>query len=212
MKIFFFGEDLNTSPPNVMTTHPESDTARENFLSFLDGRNTETFDGLPNSDWSEKFSFSSGEILYIDGWLTDELTDPGIYPISGAKYLRTTTVEGQFLGIEFFEPVAAFGFYGVDMGQNNGQFQLKLTDTTGLAHTYEIMNTVGSPNGSILYWAIIDTDKSIAKAEFNNAAHSPDACGFDDFTTATESQIRLPFKHHHREHQHREHHHKERAN
>jgi hypothetical protein len=193
MRIIFFGEDLNHSPPNPMSTHPESDAARKNFFSFLKGKNIEAFDGMSNTDHGDGFSFNYGNVIYIDGKLTDEL-EFGIYPISGSKFLRCTTIEGAFLGVEFSAPIAAFGFYGLSMGQRDDQFQLRTSDTSGKTSTFEIMNTIDSPAGSVLYWAIIDTEVPIAKAEFINAKPVGGmAVGFDNFTTATKNQIkRLP--------------------
>ena len=65
----------------------------------------------------------------------------GRYPISGDKYWKTNSS----FSIDFTEPEAAFGFYGIDVGDFSGQ--LTTTYEDGSPQTVTIPHTVDSPGG-----------------------------------------------------------------
>ena len=56
--------------------------------------------------------------------------------------------------IDFDTAVAAFGFYGVDIGDFSGQ--VTVTTVNGGTNVYNVGNTVNGPGGSVLFWGVID--------------------------------------------------------
>lgn len=109
----------------------------------------------------------------------------GRYPISGDQYLETNS---DFL-INFDQEVAAFSFYGIDIGDFNGQVTLTLTD--GNSTILTIPNTTNGLGGSVLFYGIIaDNDNEVfTDISFGNTASGVDVFGFDDFTVGDLEQV-----------------------
>jgi hypothetical protein len=199
--ITFFGEDLNpglTVPPGG-----NANLARLEFLSNLAGGvGTETFEG---------FALGTGAPLNISfpgstGNITATLAGPGAYGIEnnaggggtggaasvgrfnttpgGSQFLEAAA--GQNFTITFSSPIAAFGFFGTDIGDFSGQLTLALTQ--GGVVNIPIPHTVGGPNGSLLYWGFIDQVNTYTAIAFNTT-QSVDRFGFDDMTVGDLGQV-----------------------
>ena len=102
---------------------------------------------------------------------------------------------GTTFSIAFTSPVAAFGFYGVDVGEFSSQVSLLFTLVGGGMQTwalpYVATNGTNTPrDGSLLYAAFINT------AGFTNVAFlgtsSDDIFGFDDMTIGSVAQVKAP--------------------
>ena len=89
--------------------------------------------------------------------------------------------------MSFTAPIAAFGFYGIDIGDYNGQ--VTVTTTNGSTQTYTIPNTLSGLGGSVLYWGLIDTDNLFTGISFGNTASGYDFFGFDDFSIGSVEQV-----------------------
>ena len=192
--ITFFGEDLNNDP-DVRIPHPNSDAARALFLSNLTGTGTETF---------ESFAAGTGTPLPISfpGAGTATLTGSGVvlsqpvgtngtgrYPISGDQYWDTAA-GGDFV-INFSDPIAALGFYGVDVGDLGGQLELVLTLSGGGTVNVIVPHTVGtdgSTDGSVLYFGFYDTTQTYTSVAFDNPSFE-DFFAFDDMTIGSLEQV-----------------------
>ena len=118
--VTFFGEDINLSgDPDTRIPHPNSDAAQASFLANLSGVQTETFEGFaPLSTSPLVVTFPDAGIATITGFgeVSSGNSGFGQYPISGDQFWLAPT-GGDFV-IEFSNPIAAFGFYGVDVGDN----------------------------------------------------------------------------------------------
>ena len=132
----FDGEDINTnSDPEKyrLWDYPNANAAMSLFTGALIGVGTQDFEGFtpfadgapllidfPGSTEDVKATLKGGGFVGtpIPGYETDTT---GIYPISGTKYWDS----GSNFSIEFSSPVAAFGFYGVDIGDFTGTLQLE---------------------------------------------------------------------------------------
>ncbi len=88
-----------------------------------------------------------------------------------------------------FNPVAAFGFYGVDIGDFGGQ--VTLSTVSGSPHVVTIPNTINGPGGGVLYFGFYTTDASeqFTALNFGNTAAGTDFFGFDDFSIGTLEQV-----------------------
>ena len=90
-------------------------------------------------------------------------------------------MQGAF-SISFTSAITAFGFYGTDIGDFNGQVIVTLTDTAGANTAITIPNTANAdPDvGTLLFWGFADNAKSYSRITFSNTATGVDAFGFDD--------------------------------
>ena len=122
----FFGEDLN--PGGIVPVGGNAATARAQFLSQLVGVGNEDFETIPAGTVPHidlSFPGSCGTITATlsstSGGVCDTVSGTvggigcngfGRFPTSGDQWLHTST---EFT-IDFSSPVAAFGFYGTDIG------------------------------------------------------------------------------------------------
>lgn len=188
----FFGEDLGLGENTRLTSTPNANAARANFLSNLTGVGTETFE-----------SYTAGASLPISSTFTGAITATisgtgevanvptgtnslGRYPISGNQYLES----GQNFKIVFNTAVAAFGFYGIDIGDFDGQVTLTLL--SGGTSTINIGNSIDVNGGGVLYFGIINTANPFTEITFGNTNSGIDFFGFDDMTVGTVAQVTEP--------------------
>jgi hypothetical protein len=186
----YFGEDLNASGTTRLASWPNAAAAEAEFLSNLSGVGTEDFEsftGGTTAPLSISFGAAGNATIYGNGEVYDVPSgmNVGRYPISGDKYWEASTT----FYIEFTEPIAAFGFYATDIGDFSGQVVVELVN--GGNRTYTIPNTIDGPNGSVLFYGIIEDDPGLqfTRVNFGNTAAGTDYFGFDDFTIGTLEQV-----------------------
>lgn len=188
--ITFFGEDLNPNGLTRLTSSPNSDAARNSFLSNLVGVGTESFESTTPGNYSSlNLTFPGAGTATLTGAITvyDLPTGniTGGYPTDGNRFVYTSSN----LGITFDSPVAAFGFKGTDIGDINGQ--LILTFTGGGTQTINVPNsTSASANGAILFFGVIGTSgTTFSSVQFSNTAAGSDFFGFDQMTIGSQQQV-----------------------
>ncbi|RLB74721.1 MAG: hypothetical protein DRH03_00260 [Deltaproteobacteria bacterium] len=193
----FFGEDFNPDPdPNNLHSHVldlvNADLAHDRFFSYLNGVGTENFEffaaGLVTSLQADFGVAGVANIVGGGNSAINNFDGLGRFAVSGNKYFETNATATGTFTISFTHPIAAFGFYGTDIGDLNGQ--LTVTLSGGSANSYNISNAAAVLSGSALYWAIIDTDNPFTSITFKNTASGGDTFGFDDFSIGTVSQVR----------------------
>jgi hypothetical protein len=95
------------------------------------------------------------------------------------------SVFGSFT-LDFSSAISAFGFYATDVGDFGGQISVDLLASDGTHTRFVTPNTVGSGNGSLLFWGFIDDAQSYTQITFGNTqpvgAAAADYFGFDDMT------------------------------
>lgn len=183
----FFGED----PQAALNAyaHPNSDAAKANFFSYLTGGvGTETFEGFADGTTAPlavDFGSAGTATLYGGGYVQSGFS-VGRYPISGRKYWEAST---DNMSLVFSAPVAAFGFYGTDFGDFNGQ--ITVTTVGGVSTTYMIPHSIGGGNydGKTIYWGLINTDDLFSSVVFGNSEAGVDYFGFDDFSIGSIEQV-----------------------
>lgn len=192
--LIFFGENTGLGEGTRLTSFPVAAAARANFLSSLSGVGTETFESFPdntNAPLSLTFPGSSGSItatLAGTGSTNEVISGTngfGRYPTSGNMYWES----GSQFSISFGSPIAAFGFYGIDIGDFNGQ--LTVTRNSGSVTTFTVPNTVNGPGGSVLFWGIIDPNDPFTSVAFGNTASGVDFFAFDDMTIGDIQQVNV---------------------
>ncbi|MBN2483719.1 MAG: VPLPA-CTERM sorting domain-containing protein [Candidatus Omnitrophica bacterium] len=187
----FFGEDLGLGESTPLATHPNADAAQSNFLSYLVGVGTEDFEGLSGGTSPLAITFPGAGTATLGGTGLVDTVTPGTtngygrYAISGSNYWES----GSSFSISFSDPVAAFGFYGIDIGDFDGQLTLALLDEGGTTTNVTIPNSTNIAGGSVLYFGYIDTLNPFVSATFGNTASGVDFFGFDDMTIGSIEQV-----------------------
>ncbi len=189
--VTFFGEDINTAGDPSQVAPTNSTAARNSFFGNLVGVGTETLEGFTAGTAAPlAVSFGSAGTATLNGNFNVAAgnDNAGRYAISGNQYWYAGT--GSF-SIAFSAPVAAFGFYGVDIGDFGGQVTLQLTDSTNAVTSLTVPNTIGaggSTSGSVLYFGFFDTAKSYTNIAFLNSS-TTDNFAFDDFSIGSREQV-----------------------
>lgn len=186
----FFGQDLgvfNQSGTATGAPRTNSDAAQAAFLSNLVGVGTETFESYADGTGAPlALGFAGAGTATLNGsGAVDDDRGTGQGPISGSKWWRTGA--GNDFFIDFTDPVAAFGFYGIDVGDINAQ--LTLTLVGGSTVTVNIPHSIGSSmNGSVIYFGYIDTANLFTRVTFSNPSTGDDF-GFDNMTIGSVQQV-----------------------
>lgn len=184
----FFGENL--TPGAAVSGAPA--TARASFLSSLTGVGSEGFETQTLGATAPVGLTFAGSV----GTITATLNGSGqVYGPSGAGRFNTTPGGSQYwdvsgaFDIVFSAPVSAFGFYGPDIGDFNGQITVALEDTLGGITNLIVNNTLNGPNGSLLFWGFTDLTTAYNKITFGNTNSGTDFFGFDDMVIGDRGQI-----------------------
>lgn len=190
--IVFFGE--NQTPANTVSGAPV--TARNSFLGSLVGVGTEQF---------ESAAVGTGAPLAVNfpgssSGITATLTGTGsINNNTGAGRFNTSPggskwweVSGAFQ-MDFSSPIAAFGFYGTDIGDFNGNVTVALRNAaTNAVTNLVINNTLNGRNGSLLFWGFVDPTATYNRITFGNTNAGVDFFGFDSMTIGDQQQVSVP--------------------
>ena len=204
--VSYFGEDINNSAFVRKSPTPLADGASAAFQSGLAGVSTELFESFrcgQSAPLNLSFTGSAGTIgATLTGGggeiaceTAPETNGAGRYPISGEKYWEVNAGSGGNFVINFSEAVAAFGFYGVDIGDFGGQVQLQLVG--GSTVTVNVGNTVGSSgstDGSVLFFGVIGTTAAdvFTSVRFLTTTGQGDIFAFDNMTVGDLRQVVVP--------------------
>ena len=175
----FFGEDPGLGEATRLPAHLLADAARTNFLSNLLGVGTFNFESVANgagAPLAVNFGAAGTATINGTGNVDNVPTDSdtvGRYPISGNQYWET----GDVFSIDFTTPVAAFGFYGIDIGDFNGQ--VTLTTIAGTPLVLNVGNAQNGQGGSVLYFGfyVTTTSEEFTKITFGNTEPGTDILG-----------------------------------
>ena len=189
----YFGEDAGLGSFTRLSSRPNADAARNQFLSNLVNVRTEDLESFSDDQTTPlNLSFigsgSSPAIATLQGGgfintLSGNSTDGlGRYPISGKNYWDS----GSDFSISFSRPVAAFGFYGIDIGDVFGKLTLTVADGTTTNLTVPSTLSSNRLDGAVLFFGIIAENSSqlFTQVKFGNSTFNTavvDRFGFDDF-------------------------------
>lgn len=190
----FFGENQNAGGSSVSGAPV---TARNAFLAGLTSnvRNEgfESFVNNPVAPLDLTFTGSGGSSLGAKltgaGAVFDTPAGGRFNTTPGGSHLFEVT--GTFV-IEFGTPISAFGFYGTDIGDFNGQLTIALTDASDAVTNVTVGNTVLGANGALLFWGFIDPTTAYKTITFGNTATGVDEFGFDDMVIGDRGQVAPP--------------------
>jgi len=184
--VTFFGEDPSTSG----VFGPNSQAARDDFLSNLSGVGNESFESFStgaSSPLNLVFPGSAGNLTAsLSGNVTIAGSGPGRFPTSGSNFLEAST--GSFT-IDFGSPVSTFGFNGIDIGDFvNAQMTLNLVGGTTQELTVPHSLNIGNNDQATLFFGFIDDTATYSSISFNNVGGG-DLFAFDDMVIGDVNQI-----------------------
>jgi PEP-CTERM motif len=192
--VTFSGQDAGNGSGTPLASHPNSDAARTNFLSNL--TNDVQTNGMDDpsihaGDTAPSIAFADGVTATLAGGTIFDTPDSnGYFAISNPNYYG---VYSDGFTIQFSSPIAAFGFYGVDIGDFGGTLTLKATngptETDLTVPSLSGSGGSGAANGSVLYFGFYDTGQTYTEITFQNSVAS-DFFAFDDFLVGTSQQIK----------------------
>lgn len=199
----YFGEDLNSSGSTPLASTPNASAAEASFLAALVGVGTEDFEGFTTGTSTPlALSFPgagtatlSGGGGIISSQASGTANGVGRYGTSPTNFWEVAAGGSGNFVVDFSAPVAAFGFYGIDIGDFGGQLQLQLNDPSNTLLT--VNNTIGanaSTDGSVLFFGLISASatETFTSVEFLTTTGSGDIFAFDDMTVGSLQQTAVP--------------------
>lgn len=196
LPIVLFGE--NQTPAGMVSGAPK--TAHDSFVSQLTGIGTESFSSFAVGATPPLGISFPGSV----GSITATLTGTGqviANSFGGGRFNTTGALAAPAAGnfwntsgqmvIDFSAPISAFGFYGTDVGDFNGQMTIALRATDGTISNLTVSNTINGNNASLLFWGFIDTSTAYNQITFGNTATNSDSFGFDDMIVGDRQQVRV---------------------
>ena len=200
----FTGIDSNGDEA-TQSTSVNSSAAETSFKAGLVGVGTQNFEGYPEFANAAavspiQFGAAGSATLAGSGQVrvnTEGLTNGfGRYSVpGGTKYWETNATLGNF-EITFSETLAAFGFYGIDIGDFDGTLKLELYNEGNALISSQDISSVRRTGGNILYYGVVAANASeeFKRARFvsTSPTTTDDFFAFDSFTIGTREQVRVP--------------------
>lgn len=183
----FFGLDPSGSNTNSLN-------ARNAFFSFLTGGvGTETFEGIAVGTTDPSLTFPGAGTANLTGG-GSVINDPccGRAPTSGSNLYEAVSASGggTTFTINFSDPVAAFGFFGTDIGDFGSQLTLRFFLTGGGSVDWDLPYDAGeSGEGDLMYAGYINTQTFTSVAFIGT--NDDDFFGFDDMTIGSIQQVNV---------------------
>lgn len=193
--------DPNGNPSvNLVSTTgiPNSQAAEASFLSGLVGTGTETFESFSTGASAPlALVFPGAGTATLNGTGTIQSVPAGStngfgrYGVSPTNYWEVDAGATNNFDIGFSKPVAAFGFYGIDIGDFAGTLSLTFDNGSVLTQTIPTAPQVQA-DGSVLYWGIKTTpaEGEFTKISFNSTAGTGDVFAFDNMTIGSREQVK----------------------
>ncbi len=211
--VTFNGYDENTtSVPLTALTAPESQKAFNDFSSRLNSTTlvTESFESFPttkpidglstvisgttaNFSYKKKSDGSSGTGTVQKATASGAnkgFTNSGTYPTDGVQGISINS--DSTLSISFSNPLAAFGYFGTDLGDNGNVLTMNFYRQGILISTYPIPVNVNSFNSSEYFFGFIADNPSqyFDRVDFvSSIASNGDAIGIDQIKIGTSAQV-----------------------
>lgn len=211
----FAGEDLNDDSFTPLTTLTHSGGAETLFKSGLSsGVATETFESqLAGATAPLTLTFKdqvtlatkvtatlgggSGSVQAVTPGSTDGAGRYSIPSATSSKYWFVNAADSaNSFTVTFDKAVAAFGFYGVDIGDFGGTVSVSLLNSVGgTIQTFAVPHSVGvdgDTDGSVVFFGLIAAaagDDFYGVRFTSSITSAADYFAFDNFTVATRDQL-----------------------
>lgn len=212
MFTIFFGEDLNASATVPLANTPNATAAELAFKSGLNNISTENFEAKTTGATAPLALTFTGAGAPLTATLTGSgsvfaaapgsTNGVGRYSVPSASSSKWWEAQAGASFVNFVvtlaQDTAAFGFYGVDVGDFGGQLRVELRDGAGTTvQTFVVPNTIGasgSTDGSVLFFGAFTSapGEVFRSIHFSSTGSSADIFAFDQFTIAELAQVGPP--------------------
>lgn len=182
----YFGQNRPGAPATPAT-------ASAAFLSALTGVGTETFEGIPTGTSAPiALTFpGAGTATLAGNGAVRSGNLSGSFATSGTNFYNVTTSTGSEFTITFSSPIAAFGFFGTDLGDAGSQLNLTFTRAAGGTLVQAVPYEFPGVSGNTLFFGFIDVANPFTAITFSSTG-SGDVFGFDDMTIGAVGQVTNP--------------------
>lgn len=196
--LVFTGVD-NNGNASVQVASTNSTAAENAFKSNLVGVGTEDFETRSGSaPLALNFGAAGTATLVGAGTVASNsvggTNGAGRYSVpGGTRYWEVNAGGGNPFQVNFSNTLAAFGFYGIDLGDFGGTLTLELSRAGSVIGTQVVTTAAQNvADGSILYFGLIAANASeeFDSIRFLSTVGSGDVFAFDSFTIGTKEQVR----------------------
>lgn len=200
--VLYQGLDSGAGEGTPLASTPNADAARNSFFSQLTGVGTETFEGIAagtsaplvvnfGAAGTATLTGGGGEVASVTPGTTNGF---GRYSVPSATSSRYWEVEAGQTGdfsVTFSEEIAAFGFYGIDIGDFDGTLSLETYDAADQLIGSQVVSSVRQAGGTVLYFGLIanNASENFKSVTFRTTQGSGDVFAFDNFSIGTEEQV-----------------------
>lgn len=193
----FFGQDVGWALAVNPLVGTNSQVAQASFLSNLGSIGTETFESFTvgaGAPLPLNFGTAGTATLNNNGGVSNNAGSFGRRATSGSKYWELSTGGGgaQF-SITFSQSIAAFGVYGIDVGDFGDQLTMSFFNNNVAAGSWSPVHGIGSAHdGNLNFFGYINTTSLFDEIRFSsvgNPNQSPDVWGFDDMSIGSRGQV-----------------------
>lgn len=191
----FFGQDVRWQPNGAAPVAGTlSGAARANFLSNLTGVGTENFESFASGTGSPlPLTFpGAGTATLSNNGVVSNGVGAGRQATSGSNFWEVTTGSaGNEFVIDFSGLVAAFGVYGIDVGDFGAQLTLAFYNGATLVNSWSPAHGFGNPSneGNLNFFGYINSANPFNQIRFTSTGGGADVWGFDDMTIGSVEQV-----------------------
>ncbi len=198
--LVFTGVDNNGSASSQVAA-TNSTIAENAFKSNLVGVGTENFESQAGGTPAPlALNFGAAGTATLNGAgvintnLPGQTQGNGRYSVpGGTKFWEVNAGGASPFQVDFSNTLAAFGFYGIDLGDFGGTLTLELS-RGGSVIGSQVVNMAAQnvADGSILYFGLIASNASeeFDRIRFLSTTGTGDVFAFDSFTIGTKEQVR----------------------
>ena len=197
----FNGVDAQ-GPETALLATPQATGAETAFKANLVGTGTETFETQATSAIAPlTLNFGVAGSATLSGGngavrtnVAGQTNGAGRYSVpGGTKFWEVTAGGAATFTVTFSQSIAAFGFYGIDIGDFGGTLSLEFLDAANnVINTLAVATaSTATANASVLYFgALADSNAELFKSvRFLSTVGSGDVFAFDSFTIGTQQQV-----------------------
>lgn len=198
--LVFSGVD-NNGNAGAQVAATNSSAAETSFKNNLVGVGTENFETRATGTGAPlPLNFGAAGTATLNGAGVVAANSPGAtngagrYSVpGGTQYWEVNAGGGNPFQVDFSNSLAAFGFYGIDLGDFGGTLTLQLSKGGSVVGSQVVTTAAQNvADGSILYFGLIASNASeeFDSIRFLSTVGTGDVFAFDSFTIGTKEQVR----------------------
>lgn len=180
-----FDQTINNGTVTTESFESQSTSKRINDLSLEISGVRSQFSYIKKSDNTP----AAATVQKANG--TTGMTNSGTFPTEGEKGISINS--SNHFGISFTQPLAAFGFWGTDLGDNKNELTVEFYRDSNLVSYQKINYLEDNPgNSSVFFFGGLaeTTAEQFNRVQLVSSINwTGDAIGLDQFTIATPEQV-----------------------